>query len=252
MNSDVSSEDIRKLLETDRLWSAYALADLDPEISAFSEWYLHSDSLILIYRGLNPSVLFAMGQPEGLETLFREIPAGRYTYTLMGYTREMIREKLEIETENHMWRMVLKPGEFPGTSTEGVVKLSVADLDAIHKLFNEHPDQPDAFTLNQLRTGVFYGLYDGDELISIAGTHIISHWAGVAAIGNVFTRPDRRGKGFATKVTAAVVNEILEQGVQTNVLNVAMNNAPAITCYRNLGFWPYCGYYEGTGKLKNE
>jgi GNAT superfamily N-acetyltransferase len=252
MSSGYSTEDIRKLLETDRLWSAYALADLDPQFSADAEWYLHPGSIILIYRGLNPPILFAMGQPEGLEVIFREIPSGRYTFTLMGVTREMIREQLEIETENHMWRMALKPGEFPGTSAEGVVKLSVADLDAIQKLFNEHQDQPDSFTLNQLRTGIFYGLYDEDELISLAGTHIISHWAGVAAIGNVFTRPDQRGEGFATQVTAAVVNELLEQGIQTNVLNVAMNNPPAITCYRNLGFWPYRDYYEGTGKLLNE
>jgi GNAT superfamily N-acetyltransferase len=252
MNSGGSGKDIRKLLEADRVWSAYALADLDPEWNKFSEWYLHPNSLILIYRAFNPSILFAMGSPQGLETLFKEIPNDRYTYTLLGYSRAIIRDRLKIQTENHMWRMALKSEEFPGTPAEGVVKLRMADLDSIHKLFHGHPDQPDAFAPVQLKTGIFYGLYLGDDLISIAGTHILSHWASVAAIGNVFTRPDQRGNGYATSVTARVVKDVLEQGIKTIILNVAMDNNPAITCYRKLGFWPYCGYYEGTGSLTSE
>jgi ribosomal protein S18 acetylase RimI-like enzyme len=252
MSSGFSFENVRKLLETERLWSAYALADLDPEWNEFSEWYLKLHSLILIYRAFNPPILFAMGQPEGLEKLFREIPGGDYTYTLLGYSRAIIRDRLKIKTENHMWRMALKSEQFPGTSLEGVVKLGMKDLNAIQQLFLGHPDQPDAFVPAQLKTGIFWGLYNGDELISIAGTHILSHWAGVAAIGNVFTRPDQRGKGFATRVTAGVVKESLAHGIETNVLNVAMDNSPALACYRKLGFWPYCGYYEGNGTLTNE
>jgi ribosomal protein S18 acetylase RimI-like enzyme len=246
------TEDIRTLLETGRNWSAYALADLDPEYNEQSTWIMDQDALILIYRGLTPPVLFAMGHPQGVENLFLKIPMGRYTYTLLGYCRAMIQDRLMIEKENHMWRMALKPDEFPGSHVEGVVKLNLDNLDGIHKLFSGHPDQPDSFALDQLQKGIFFGLFKNDELISMAGTHIVSHWAGVAAIGNVFTRPDQRGKGYATRVTASVVKEALEQGIKTIVLNVAMDNNPAITCYRKLGFWPYCGYYEGTGTLTSE
>jgi ribosomal protein S18 acetylase RimI-like enzyme len=251
MNSGFSTENIRELLEMDRSWSAYALADLDPEFNDFSDWYQQSESLILIFRGLNPPVLFAMGQPQGLETLFKEIPEGQYIYTLQGYCRALIRERLKIETENNMWRMALKAEGFPGTSAEGVVKMGMPDLNAIQELFNGYPDQPDSFTPTQLQKGIFYGYYQDDELVSVAGTHIISHWASVAAIGNVFTRPDQRDKGFASRVTAAVVKGSLEMGIKTNVLNVAMDNTPAQTCYRKLGFWPYCGYYEGMGTFTN-
>jgi len=65
----------------------------------------------------------------------------------------------------------------------------------------------------------------------------------------VFTRPDRRGQGLATRASAAVVKALLEQNIQTIVLNVAMDNEPAVRCYRRLGFRPYCDYYEGVGKL---
>ncbi len=245
------TEDIRTLLETDRNWSAYALADLDPELNEHSTWLMDHDALILIYRGLAPPVLFAMGQPNRVENLFRKITQGRYTYTLLGYCRAMIQDRLMVEQENHMWRMALKLDEFPGTHAEGVVKLSMDHLDIIHTLISDDPDQPDSFAPDQLQKGIFYGLFKNDDLISMAGTHIISHWASVAAIGNVFTKLDERGKGFATRVTSAVVKDVLEQGIQTTVLNVGMDNMPALSCYRKLGFWPYCGYYEGTGTLNS-
>ena len=148
-----------------------------------------------------------------------------------------------------MWRMVLKSDEFPGTEDQGVVKLELADLGAIQALVSDQPDQPDSFVPIQLDMGPFYGIYEDEALVSMAGFHIQSEWASVAAIGNVFTRPDRRGQGLATKVTAAVIEHVVSQGIDTVVLNVGMNNLPALACYRKLGFWPFCGYYEGTGTI---
>ena len=252
MSSGVSTIEIRKLLETDRSWSAYALADLDPHYREVSDWYHHPEALVLVYRGITPPVLFAMGSTSRLEELFPRVPRGRYIYTLLGNCRAILRQHLKIETENHMWRMVLNQDAFPGIPEEGVVKLQMANLADIQTLFSAYPDQPDAFTPEQLQKGIFWGMYEDSELISIAGTHIISQWASVAAIGNVFTRPDRRGRGFATRVTGAVVKDILQQNIRSIVLNTAMDNAPALSCYRKLGFSPYCGYYEGIGTLTNQ
>jgi ribosomal protein S18 acetylase RimI-like enzyme len=249
MSLGLSTKEIRRILETDRNWSAYALADLDPQFNQFCTWLTDQESVILIYHGLSPPVLFAMGEPVQLSKLFSEIPSGKYTYTLMGYCRKIIRPRLEIAIEHHMWRMALKLEDFPGTRSEGVVKLGLSDLEAIQGLLSGQHDQPDAFVPTQLEIGPFFGLYEGDELVSMAGTHIQSHWASVAAIGNIFTRPDQRGRGFATKVTAAVVKNVISQGIKTIVLNVGMDNHPALACYRKLGFWPHYVYYEGTGMI---
>jgi ribosomal protein S18 acetylase RimI-like enzyme len=249
MNSNSSTNQIRSILEKDRKWSAYALADLDPKYKEFCRWLVNQDSLILIYKGLDPPVLFATGQPSQLEILFSQIPEGRYTYTLMGFSHEIIKPCLNIEIEHHMWRMALKVDEFPGSQSQAVVKLGLVNLEAIQDLLSGQPDQPDSFLPAQMEMGPFYGLFEGEDLVSMAGVHIQSHWASVAAIGNVYTRPDRRGRGFATNVTASVIEDVLSQGIETVVLNVGMNNHPALTCYRKLGFWPYCGYYEGTGIL---
>jgi ribosomal protein S18 acetylase RimI-like enzyme len=251
MSQAPSAERIREILETDPIWSAYALADLDPKFSEFSQWLVIQDSLVLLYHGLDPPVLFALGHPDQLKELFLLIPAGKFTYTLSGYSRELIKPRLHPQIEYRMWRMALKLDEFPGRQSQAVVKMGLSHLEAIQELIHEQPDQPDSFVPMQVETGPFYGYYVDDVLVSMAGVHILSHWASVAAIGNVFTLPEHRGEGFATAVTAAVIEDLISQGIGSIVLNVGMDNLAAIACYRNLGFWPYCGYYEGTGMISN-
>ena len=55
-----------RILETDRFWSAYALADLDPRMDRHCEWLFDENALILIYKGLSPPLLFFQGEPGEL------------------------------------------------------------------------------------------------------------------------------------------------------------------------------------------
>jgi ribosomal protein S18 acetylase RimI-like enzyme len=240
---------IKRLLESDRVWCAYALADLDPTEAERCTWITDKESVILIYKGLDPAVLFVHGEPDQLRHLFGQVPPGNYLYMLKKPCRLMLDRELEPTFEQRMWRMKLDQTNFPSVSTHGVERLGPEDLPAILRLYGNFPDRPDAFHERQLANGPFFGIRENKEIVSIAGVHILSRWGSVAAIGNVFTRPDRRGRGLATRASAAVVQAALEQGIRTIVLNVAMDNEAAIHCYRNLGFDPYCSYYEGSGFL---
>jgi ribosomal protein S18 acetylase RimI-like enzyme len=240
---------IRRILEDERIWCAYALADLDPAEAERCTWLTNMESVVLIYKGFDPAVLFAHGEPDTLQRLFDQVPSDNYQYTLKEPARMMIDQGLEPVCEERMWRMNLDPSKFPSVSSNGVERLGLEDLSAIQQLYGSYPDQPDAFHERQLAMGPFIGIRENGEIISIAGVHIISPWASVAAIGNVFTRPDRRGQGLATRTSAAVVQALLDGGINTIVLNVAMSNEPALRCYENLGFTPYCSYYEGSGFL---
>lgn len=244
-----SPDEIRKILEEDRVWSAYALADLDPDFRHLCDWFMEDNAVVMIYRGIKPPVLFATGQPQSLRILLTQVAPGNYLYTLPGYVRAILRRRMRIKKEVRMWRMSLKKNQFLEWPCQEVGRLGVNDLDKIAALFDDHPDRPDAFTPEQLNLGIFYGAEEGEELISISGTHIVSEWASVAAIGNVFTRPDHRGKGWATRVSAAVISALLAQGINTIVLNVDMENQPGLACYRKLGFWPHYGYYEGVMEI---
>lgn len=240
---------IERVLEAERVWSAYALADLEPPHSHGAEWQAADDAVVLVYRAFEPPVLFAAGAPQSVASLFKRLAAGDYLFTLMGTHRALLEPRVVRSQESHMWRMVLRPEAFQQGLPGAAQSLARSDLPAIAALFGEHADRPDAFDPGQLEDGAFFGVWEGGALKAVAGTHVVSLRRGVAAVGNVFTHPKHRGRGLATQVTAAVVGRLLAQGIRTVVLNVAMHNAPAIRCYERLGFWPFCGYYEGVGQL---
>lgn len=83
------------------------------------------------------------------------------------------------------------------------------------------------------------------RLIAVAGTHLVSSTYGVAAVGNVFTHPDYRGRGYGAAATSAVVTELLAHGIRDIVLNVGEDNAPALHPYERLGFELHCRFTEG-------
>jgi predicted GNAT family acetyltransferase len=99
-----------------------------------------------------------------------------------------------------------------------------------------------------LQDGVFFGTREAGELVAAAGTHLVACSEGVAAVGNVYTRRDRRGRGLAARTTSAVVGELLRMNVATIALNVSRNNDVAIRVYERLGFLRYCAYYEGLAR----
>jgi len=214
---------VERMLERERLWSAYALADLEPPHAAHAQWLAAEDAVVLVYRAFEPPVLFAAGSPDGARALLAKIPSGRYLFTLMGTHRALLAPRIQESTETQMWRMALRLEKFDAGLAAGAEPLSREDLPAIEELFGEHPDRPDAFDPGQLDDHAFFGVRQGGA--------------------------QHRGHGLATQVTAGVLQALLGRGVETIVLNVSMRNAPAIRCYERLGFWPFCGYYEGVGRV---
>jgi RimJ/RimL family protein N-acetyltransferase len=245
----VDPNTLASLLETDRVWTAYALADLDPPWAADAEWRTRERSVVLCYRGFTPPILFAHGDPQAVGRLLEDMAPGVYQYAFLGIHRALVRERLRPTREAAMWRMWLPPNGFTDPPRGSVERLSAADLPALLELFSADPTPPDAFDPSQLESGCFYGVREGVALVAVAGTHVLSEARGVAAIGNVLTRQDRRGSGLAQRTTGAVCDELIRRGLRTIVLNVAMDNAAAIGAYRALGFMPFCGYYEGVGQL---
>lgn len=249
MPATVPMDGLRPLLETDRNWCAYALADLDPAYAPDCAWSLLPEATVLIYRGLEPPVLFVHGEPTAAAELLDKVPAGRYQYALMGVHRDLLGARLQPEIEHAMWRMVLKASAFPPPGESEAERLSADHLPAVQALMADHPDRPDAFSEAQLSQGVFFGVWEQNDLVAMAGTHVFAPSVGVAAIGNVFTRPDHRGRGLGTQATAMLVADLLARRLPTIVLNVSMDNRTAMGVYRRLGFWPYRGYYEGIARL---
>jgi GNAT superfamily N-acetyltransferase len=249
---------ILPVLETDRLYAAYAIGDLEPGMFEDCTWYGAEEagqlrSLALLYRGLTPPALFLMGEVDGLRVILdgeRPEDAEHVYLTCLQSCLEMTRDFYTWERTTPMWRMILPRGERVRVQDAAAhaIPLAPAHAGQLTQLFALGGGL--AFSPEQVARGVFYGILAGDQVVAVAGTHLVSLTYGVAAIGNVFTHPDYRGRGYATAATSAVVNELLRRGIDDLVLNVAQDNAPAVRIYERLGFERYCPFYEGPAVRK--
>lgn len=244
---------IRPFLNTDRKWAVYALGDLDPDLYQLSDWFGALDgeglrSLVLLFKGLEPPVVFTLGDPIGLEQI---LDRGMHARSIYLSIREEHLTAIEvyyhIHTRQPMWRMILEPGDFRSIDGE-VNSLTMADFEELTQLYALGGG--DAFTRTQLSSGLFYGIKQAGRVVAVAGTHIISLGENVAAIGNVLTDPDHRNRGYASIVTGAVCAEIIRRGIGTIALNVAQSNPAAIHVYEKIGFKKVMPFYEGIALRK--
>ena len=126
------------------------------------------------------------------------------------------------------------------------IRLTADDVHALEDLYADGEltgESPDFFYGSMVTDGVFFGVYEGPDLVAAAGTHLVARDESAAAIGNVYVRRDKRAQGLGRVVTAAVVHELRD--FETIGLNVRADNASAIRVYESLGFVKHCEFVEG-------
>ena len=244
---------ILSYLETDRLYAAYAIGDLEPGMYEQCAWAGaeregRMQALVLHYRGLASPPLFLMGEVEGLRAILSEVlcPEQVYLTCLEGHL-PMTREFYAWQETIPMWRMALQAASFqsPLALRGGAVvrRIELADVVPLADLYALGGGG--AFSPVQIEQGVFYGVWVEDRLVAAAGTHLVSVTYGVGAVGNVFTHPDHRGQGYASAATSAVTAELLDRDIQDVILNVSQDNDAALHVYEKLGFERTCPFFEG-------
>jgi len=242
--------EIYTFLAQDRYYAAYAIGDLEPGLFELCTWHVavqdgRKTTLTLRFRGLRPPALFAMGSSEGLVPLLREesLPERVYLTGRPGHLSPF-QEAFSLGPVGDMLRMVLEPGDFRPHDGR-VIRLSRRHLPSLQRLYRGEG----VFASYQLDSGVYCGVEVGGELVSVAGTHLVSPTYQIAAVGNIFTHPSHRGEGYATVCTSAVVEELLSRSLEI-VLNVARSNEAALGIYKRLGFREYCPFIEALGVRK--
>jgi len=244
--------EVRRRLERDRAWSAFSLADLDPPYAQHAIWFgpQRGDSVVLVYGAYDPPIVFCQGEPEECEAILAEPQvASRTAGAYLNVTDRLlpIAERAFATSElRRMCRMLLHLDRPDTPAHAAAVALGPDDLTSLQTLY---ADEPPAFFLpTQLKDGVYFGVRESGRLVAVAGTHVVSTSGSVGAIGNVYTRPDCRGRGLAAAVTGAVARELRRRGIATVVLNVVDSNAPARRVYERLGFVEYCVFHEGVAR----
>jgi ribosomal protein S18 acetylase RimI-like enzyme len=229
---------LRQFLEQDRLRAAYAICDLEMREFQKSKWGIatrggRTTAVVLEYGGITPQPLFVMGEGEAIAGILREVIRPRLVY--LAADRELLPDvervyKVDPGPEMmRMWvnRQMFQPAQGPA------LRLSPVDIVDLNRLYGLGfagwlPGEA-------IANGVYYGVRVAGKLVAAAGTHVISPEAKLAAVGNVLTHTEHRGRGFAKVTTSAVTQELLRICDEV-VLNVRADNPPAIAAYRALGY----------------
>ena len=93
--------------------------------------------------------------------------------------------------------------------------------------------RPGPFEARTIELGSYFGVFDGDELVAMAGERL--RLPGFTEISAVCTDPSARGRGLAAGLSAHVATAILARG-DTPFLHHARENDGARRVYERLGF----------------
>lgn len=247
-------ESIEAFARLDLPLHIYEVGDLDPFFWPYTQWYgLRGEdgglrALTLLYTAPSTTVLLAFGRDDDgaieelIERLRSRLPASFYAHVSPGVA-DKLRPTWKLDHHGTFLKMVLADrGKLAPIIADDVMRLTDADHDALSALYERaYPDN--WFDARMLKTGHYYGIRDGERLVCVAGVHVYSPRYRVAALGNVTTDPERRGRGMARRATAKLCRELLSS-VDTIGLNVGKSNAAAIACYRCLGFETVATYDE--------
>jgi ribosomal protein S18 acetylase RimI-like enzyme len=237
---------LRTFLDRDRLFAAYALCDLEDREWARSHWGAawRGDELIAValeYAGLSPQPLFVMGDGDGIEAILRHVVRPRVAYVAaLSDDLIAVESHYRVDPGVSMVRMWVDRAHFRPFPSE-VRKLLPSDIGELNRLYGL--GFASWLPASSIGDGVYYGMKVGGQLVSAAGTHVISPSARLGVVGNVLTHHQFRGRGYATAVTGAVTSELLRTCDQV-VLNVRSDNPPALNVYRRLGYQEHTRFDE--------
>lgn len=245
---------IEGLLRRDPEVHLYEIGDLDDFFWPLTTWYGLEDrgrlrNIALVYAANELPVVVALareGQTWGVTSLLERmrpvLPRKFYAHLAVGTAKTLAGTHV-IESQGLHARMMVKDwSPLERIDTSRAVPLGPADARELEALFI-HAYPGNWFDARMLETGAYFGVREGDLLASVSGVHVVSRSHRVAALGNVATRPDLRGRGLA-RIAVAATCQALRPHVDHLGLNVDAANAEGIRLYEGLGFVRVATYEE--------
>ena len=230
----------------------YSIGDLDDFFWPDTVWYGWEErgeiqAVALIYTGSVDPTLLALSEEQNVmwelvQSIFRVLPEC-FEAHLSPAVAEFVERQYQIKSSGKHYKMGLKDKSLlHDVDCSQVVRLTENDLEDMFGLYEEsYPGN--WFDSRMLQTKQYFGFRLKNRLLSVAGVHVYSEKYKVAALGNIVTHPDYRGKDFGKAVTAKLCQSLSEH-VDSIGLNVKADNAAAIALYEKLGFEIVSTFYE--------
>jgi predicted GNAT family acetyltransferase len=232
---------LEKYFRQDLPLHLYSLGDLDdfywPRITCYGiQTEIGLKYITPFYRGDNLPVLLAFGEldQDYLRQLQSLLPNRFYAHLSPGLIKHFS-DYYQISEHGDHYKMALVNSDTTlQANTDNTFQLAETDLPEINELYKEsYPDN--AFDPRMLESGQYIGIRHQGRLVSIAGIHTYSATYRVAALGNITTLPEYRGRGYSKAVTARLC-QLLERTVDFIGLHVKCDNRLALSLYESLGF----------------
>ncbi len=200
-------------------------------------------------------IVYAVAEPHDRATLalvralLPQLPARFFVNLPVGY-QNVFADTHEIAPHGEYVKMQLEDAgalmefEIPGIERLGPAQGPELEEFRAKRAYRDGEQAGGFYAPYMLELFPWFGLRERGELVSVAGVHVFSQRYGIAALGNVATTPERRGRGLARAVCARLARE-LSARVPLVGLNVATANAAALRCYEALGFRTVLRYEEG-------
>lgn len=178
--------------------------------------------------------------------------------TVQGSTRTLRLVELTSDDEARLAALYAHGGEFAPDAFDGYqlddgafFGIEVADSDGVGTWNDVDLDTVDNANAQEAGSRELASPGAAGELVAAGGTHVVDLVGGVAAIGNMYTHPQWRGRGLARAVLSAIVGALQRQRLSLIVLNVDRRNIIARRFYENYGFRLHCEFLEGIGVLRD-
>lgn len=245
---------IESVLRRDPEVHLYEIGDLDDFFWPLTTWYGLDDrgtlrAVALVYAARDLPVVVALareGQTWGVTSLLERmravLPRKFYAHLAVGASRTLA-ETHHVEARGLHARMIVTDwAPLEKMDTRRAVPLGPPDARELEELYAEaYPGN--WFDPRMLETSAYFGVREDGVLASVSGVHVVSRSHRVAALGNVATRPDLRGRGLA-RIAVSATCRALRPHVDHLGLNVDAANSEGIRLYEGLGFTRVAAYEE--------
>ena len=231
---------VARLYAEDPLTHAYLLHDLVYELERTDAWFEVRGGgvagYVLVWRGPERAGVHVWGELENPAEL---VPRSEsiimvHSAGLLGPLLAALGGSARVE-----WYldMAVDEGAFRPVGAERAVRLEARDSRHVEAFLELARARGLSLTAEGARELLakrrYYGVFEAGELVSVACAYL--RLPEVWIVGDVYTLPERRGRGYAKAAASAVTRDALASGARA-LLHVRESNEPAIRVYTALGY----------------